>query len=284
MVRKLAMSCIKGGVGKTTCSCGIAQALQRRGYKVGIVEIDITGSSLWKALGLKEPPPLQTDTAREKILPSVVNGIEVFTIASYYKARGILILPGEDSQIEVNGKVITLKGTGKYNQVGQMLATVAFSGDLDYLVYDLPPNYGDDMRSLWDNVGDPWGVIIISQPTSLSEEGLAKTLDMLKFKQLPLLGLIVNMDGVECPQCGTHFNPFLDTENLENAGLPIIERIPFTKDPVPYFDKVAAWLEKARPQKLGELSMTQKLIRRLEKGVGTAIAPTIAKHAIKKGN
>jgi Mrp family chromosome partitioning ATPase len=278
------ISAIKGGVGKTTTSCGIALALHRRGYKVGIVEIDITGSSLWKGLGLAEPPPLETDTAREKILPSIVKGIEVFTIASYFKARGILVVPGDDMRVEVNGETRTLNGTGKYRMVGQMLETVDFSPDLDYLIYDLPPNYGDDMRSLWDNVHDPWGVIIVSQPTSLSEEGLAKTLDMLTFKELPLLGLVVNMDGAECPECHAHFNPFLDSESLESVKIPTIARIPFTKNPEPYFDVIAAYLETATPKKLGDLSALQKLLRKIDRGVGTTIGPAIAKQMVKRRN
>jgi ATP-binding protein involved in chromosome partitioning len=277
-MKRIMVSALKGGVGKTTTSCGIALALQRRGLKVGLTEIDITGSSIWKALGLSEPPPIETDTAAQKIIPSTVKGIEVFTIASYYAARGILILPGQDQVIEVDGQPKVLKGTSKYSQVMQMLESVRFSEDLDYMIYDLPPNYGDDMQSLWDNVHDVWGVVIVSQPTSLSEEGFGKTIDMLNYKKLPLLGLIVNMDGVECPECHAHFSPFTDTDTMENPGIPIIARIPFAKNLDGYFDEIAVKLEAAKPIKMGEISLLEKMRRKIDHFAGTKIAGQVAKN------
>jgi ATP-binding protein involved in chromosome partitioning len=282
MTKRIAVVCIKGGVGKTTVTCGVALALRRLGRKVGVAEIDITGSSIWKALGLSEPPPIETDTAAEKIIPSPVQGLEVFTIASYYKSDSALILWGEDTEIVVDGQVKKLKGTGRKEQVTQMLEAVRFSADLDYLLYDLPPAIGDEMLSLWKSVHDIWGALVVSQPTALSRGGVRKTLDLLTYYKLPLLGLVVNMDGVVCPECHAHFNPFADTESLEDVGIPIIERIPFTKDPQPYFDRVASYIEDAKPVRLGGLTMMQRLARSVDGFVGRRIAPVIASHAVKK--
>jgi ATP-binding protein involved in chromosome partitioning len=278
MIKRILVVCIKGGVGKTTVTCGVGLALKRRGRKVGIAEIDITGASIWKALGLTEPPPLECDTAAEKIIASKVKDMEIFTIASYYKARSALVLSGADDVVMVDGEAVSMEGTGKKGQVEQMLNDVRFSDDLDYLLYDLPPTIGDEILTLLDTVRDVWGVVIVSQPTSMSMEGLAKTVDLLTFKKLPLLGLIVNMDGVVCLECHAKFNPFADIEDLSNPGMPVIGRIPFTKELEPYFDQVAEYIEKAKPKKMGGLTLTQRIIDRVEMAAVPAVATKVLRH------
>lgn len=282
MIKRILVVCIKGGVGKTTVTCGVGLALKRRGRKVGIAEIDITGASIWKALGLAEPPLLECDTAAEKIIASKVKGIEIFTIASYYKARSALVLSGADDVVMVDGEAVNMDGTGKKGQVEQMLDDVRFSDDLDYLLYDLPPTIGDEIITLWEKVHDIWGVIIVSQPTTMSVEGLAKTVDLLTFKKLPLLGLIVNMDGVVCPECHHHFNPFADIEDPSSPGVPLIGRIPFTKKLEPYFDRVAEYIERAKPKRMGGLSLTQRIIDRVEMAAVPAVASKVVRHFAKK--
>jgi ATP-binding protein involved in chromosome partitioning len=282
MIKRILVVCIKGGVGKTTVTCGVGLALKRRGRKVGIAEIDITGASIWKALGLTEPPPLECDTAAEKIIASKVKDMEIFTIASYYKARSALVLSGADDVVMVDGEAVSMEGTGKKGQVEQMLNDVRFSDDLDYLLYDLPPTIGDEILTLLDTVRDVWGVVIVSQPTSMSMEGLAKTVDLLTFKKLPLLGLIVNMDGVVCPECQHHFNPFADIEDLSSPGMPVIGRIPFTKELEPYFDRIAEYIENAKPKKMGSLSVTQRLIERVEMAAVPKVASRMVRTMTKK--
>lgn len=281
-MRKLAIVSIKGGVGKTTITCGLAFALKRLGRKVGICEVDITGASLYRALGLREPPSIRIQTGQELIIPSNVEGLEIFTIASCF-GDGALMWRGGESEVIVDGERKILKGTGRYELIRQIIRDVKFSDDIDYLLYDLPPSSGDEVISLWDNLQDLYGVIIVTQPTYLSAGGLSKTLKMLYFKELPLLGVIINMDSVICPKCGEKFVPFIDTEEIslfieigsKRISLPILGRVPFSKDLERYFDEIALKIEKGRPKRLGE-TMTERAIKKMERAGLRILAPIIA--------
>lgn len=231
-MKAIGIASLKGGTGKTTVCAYLGLALRDMGYRVGFLDIDVSGANLPQALGLKEAPPLGRDTRAERIVPARVEGYEIFSLASHF-GKGAVLWRGGEENIEFQGETIELRGTGRYELVRQMIQRTAFSPDLDYLLVDLPPSTGDEVISLWEHIQNLWGVVLVCQPAALAFEDMERTLNMLEARRLPLLGLVGNMSGVRCPKCGETFSPFLDSNPhigrfCRDRGVPLLGTMPFT--------------------------------------------------------
>lgn len=233
MLKILCMS-PKGGVGKSTCAAGLGKALSQKGYKVGFMDVDISGSNLPAALGMSEPfPHPEVDLAREKMFPVKYDGFEVFSLAFRF-GKAAILWRDADQIVHSVGKNIAIKGTGRYELVRQMVENVEFS-PLDYLIFDLPPNTAGEVLSLFEHVPDIHGCILVSQPTNLSVEDIERALDMVRIQKLPLLGLVGNMTEAVCPHCGASYYPF-NSPGVELAAfcshnhLPLLVTIPLSPD------------------------------------------------------
>ena len=274
LMRVIATLALKGGTGKTTVVANLGFALRDKRYKVGLLDIDITSSTLPRALGLKTPPRVETDPKRSKLLPSKVMGLEVFSLSSHFGTGAVLWEDGEMGT-NIDGEFVPFKGTGRKELVKQMLRDVSFSADNDYLLLDLPPSSGGEVLSLWENLPEFYGAILVCQPTSMSMEGMERTLDMIKTKKLPVIGLVSNMAGVVCPECHHEFSPFLNTVDLKEfcarTKIPFLISIPLTNDQEKLkncFRELATIVERTTPVKLWELSVFEKLSLKMEMLVG----------------
>jgi ATP-binding protein involved in chromosome partitioning len=224
----VAMS-MKGGVGKTTTAIGLANALKRRGYKVGILDVDVHGSAMPRALQLHKDPgydPLLGGQLR----PARVDGLQMFSIG---------LLFAEDTPNMWDGPM-------KLAAVEQVTThSIAWDADLEWLVVDSPPTSGDEVQSLLGNMPNIFGAVIVTQPNDLSLLGDVKTLNLLRETQTPVCGLLANMSGYTCPHCGKESNPFdretVDIEALaDEFGVPYLGEVPFAPESerAPVLDKV----------------------------------------------
>jgi ATP-binding protein involved in chromosome partitioning len=245
-VRSIGVWSVKGGVGKTTVCAGLALALRDRGLRVGVLDLDVCGSNIPTALGLDERRA-EVDTARQVLLPVREKGLEVFSV-SMVLGKGALLWAG--------GGDAGLPGTGRYDLVAQILRDVAFSPDLDYLLMDIPPGSGDEALSLWDNLPDLWGILVVCQPTALALEDLRRTLEAVEAKRLPLLGAVVNMAYAPCPRCGERVVPWRDAADAEGfcraAGVPLLGSLPMAQGRdalAPHFAALAEAVLTAQPQR-----------------------------------
>jgi len=178
----------KGGVGKSSFAALLAIALQRKGYKVGIMDADITGPSIPKLFGINNPPE-QTEFG---ILPvKSKTGIEIMSMN--------LLLPVEDDPVIWRGPLIS-------NVINQFWDDVVW-GDLDYLIVDLPPGTGDAPLTVLQTLSLD-GVLIVTSPQDLANMVVRKAIKMANKMDIPVLGIVENMSYFSCPGCGKKINIF----------------------------------------------------------------------------
>src|SRR2546421_7121988 len=182
----IAVASGKGGVGKSTVATNLAATLARCGSKVGLLDADIYGPTIPLMMGADEQPALQG----EKIIPIERFGVKLMSMGFFLE----------------EGKAVVWRGPmiGKF--LNQILADVLWE-ELDYLIVDLPPGTGDAAMSLAQLI-PLTGVVIVMTPQDVAQTIANKAVDM--FRQLeaaggrhvPILGVVENMSGFICPNCG----------------------------------------------------------------------------------
>jgi Mrp family chromosome partitioning ATPase len=215
----LAIMSGKGGVGKSFVTAFLAVQLTRLGYKVGILDADITGPSIAKMFGLKGPLFI---TADKHVLPAVTRtGIKVVSMN--------LILEEPQMPVIVRGPIIN-------SVIRQMFQDIEW-GDLHFLLTDLPPGTADAPLTVFQSL-PLQGVIVVTTPQDLALMVVAKAINMAKtlseqLNAVKILGLIENMSYVICPHCGERMEIFGRSKALEaakKAGIPYLGAIPIDPD------------------------------------------------------
>ena len=210
----IAVNSGKGGVGKSSVTAMLAVMMARRGYKVGVLDADITGPSIPKAFGITR----KATGSEIGIMPEETHmGIKVMSIN--------LLLEHEDQPVVWRGPVLA-------GAVTQFWTDVAW-GDLDVLFIDMPPGTGDVPLTVFQSIPLD-GAVIVSTPQSLVQMVVTKAYKMAGMLNIPVLGMVENMSCVICPDCGKHIALFGEQEGLEQAaaemGLPLLAKLPMNAD------------------------------------------------------
>ena len=261
-VKRIIVSALKGGTGKTTTTVNLGKALHRSGHKVGLLDVDLVAPTLHKALGLTDPPQWDLDAVAANLLPFEVDGLYALTVASHY-GESPAVLWDEPTLIRA---------------MRELTRDVQWPA-LDYLILDSPPSSSGFMQALYDAVAsDVYGVILVFQPTDIAAADLIRTLDFIKIKKMPVIGLIANMAYCIAPS-GKTFWPFISPkvelgEVCEENGIPLLGEIPLTSAQNMIdacFDRIASFMDYANPLILKDSILT-KLYKAIAKGaVKTAI-------------
>lgn len=198
----------KGGVGKSSTTASLATAMAKRGYKVGIMDADITGPSIPKAFGMHEKA-VGTENA---LLPCVSStGIEVMSIN--------LLLDDETDPVIWRGPVIG-------GVVTQFWTDVLW--DVDYLLVDMPPGTGDVTLSVFQSIPLS-GIVVVASPQELVGMVVEKAVKMAEKMAVPIVGLVENMSYLVCPDCGRKIYLFGEGRSAEAAkkhGIPLLTQMP----------------------------------------------------------
>ena len=199
----------KGGVGKSMVTSQLAVSLRRKGYRVGILDADITGPSIPKAFGMHEKA-VGTENA---LLPCVSStGIEVMSIN--------LLLDDETDPVIWRGPVIA-------GAVKQFWTDVVWK-DVDFLFVDMPPGTSDVPLTVFQSLPVD-GIVVVASPQELVSMIVAKAVNMAEMMKVPMLGIVENMSYIVCPDCGKHINVFGDSHVDEVAAkhhLPVLAKCP----------------------------------------------------------
>ncbi|KLU70046.1 MAG: hypothetical protein RHS_4120 [Robinsoniella sp. RHS] len=178
----------KGGVGKSMVTASLANKLTAQGYRVGILDADITGPSIPKMYGLHGPA--QGDD--QGIYPMLAqNDIKVMSVN--------LLLPDEEAPVIWRGPVIS-------NMVKQFWTDVIW-GELDYLLVDMPPGTGDVPLTVFQSLPVD-GIVIVSSPQDLVRMIVKKAYSMAKSMNIRVLGIVENYSYLKCPDCGKEIKIF----------------------------------------------------------------------------
>ena len=199
----------KGGVGKSTVTSMLAVSMARKGYRVGVLDADITGPSAPTAFGVKDCQGANDDGLYPALSRS---GIQVMSIN--------LLLDDPASPVVWRGPVIA-------GAVKQFWTDVIWE-DVDYMFVDMPPGTGDVPLTVFQSLPVD-GVVIVTSPQDLVSMIVAKAVNMANLMHIPVLGFVENYSYLQCPDCGKKISVFgkshLD-EVAKEFELPILARLP----------------------------------------------------------
>jgi len=183
LTRVIAVASGKGGVGKSSVTVNLAQAMAATGLKVGVVDADIYGHSVPAMLGVADARPTQVE---EMIMPvPTASGVSVISIGQ--------LKPRRD-------QVVAWRGPMLDRALVQMLADV-YWGDLDVLLLDLPPGTGDVAISLGQHLPSA-EVLVVTTPQDAASEVAERAGTMASMMHQRVVGVIENMSYLACPHCG----------------------------------------------------------------------------------
>ncbi|MCD2323150.1 P-loop NTPase [Sphingomonas sp. IC-56] len=206
--RLIAVASGKGGVGKSTVAANLAIALAKRGRRVGLVDADIYGPSQPKLLSVEGIRP----EARDKTMIPIPTRFGVPMLS-----MGGLV---------AEGQAVAWRGPMAGSALTQMVD--ADWGDAEVLILDLPPGTGDVQLTMIQK-HKPAGAVIVSTPQDLALIDATRAIDLFTKVGVPVIGLIENMSGYACPQCGEVSHPFGEggaERAAEKMRLPFLGRVP----------------------------------------------------------
>lgn len=224
---KIAIISGKGGVGKSTVTVNLAVAFAVHGHanRVGILDADIHGPSVPKILGLTGQRLQVGPPGVFPVLGSL--GIKVVSMD--------FLLPDENAPVIWRGPL-------KMTAIRQFLSDIVW-GELDILLIDLPPGTGDEPLSVAQLLPELDGVIIVTIPSEVSQIVVKKAVTFARRLGMPIIGVVENMSGFVCPNCGAKVDIF-----RSGGGMKIAEElaIPFLGS-IPIDQKISEASDKGTP-------------------------------------
>ena len=205
----IAVASGKGGVGKSATCALLASLAAKKGYRVAVLDADITGPSIPKMFGVTE----QAMGTEEGILP-------VFSKSGIQMMSMNLLLEDETQPVLWRGALIA-------GAAVQFWTDVLWK-DVDYMFVDMPPGTGDVPLSIYQSLPLS-GIVMVTTPQDLVKMIVDKAVNMAKKMNLPVLGLVENMSYISCPCCGKVIEPFGQSKAAafaQEAGIPAVARMP----------------------------------------------------------
>ena len=199
----------KGGVGKSMVTATLANRMAEKGFRVGILDADITGPSIPKAFGLHG----HAEASEWGLFPvKTAAGIGVMSLN--------LLMKNETDPVVWRGPLIS-------GAVKQFWTDVIW-GDVDYMFIDMPPGTGDVALTVFQSIPVD-GIVIVTSPQELVGMIVEKAVNMAKMMDVPVLALVENMSYITCPDCGKEIHVFGEShidEIAQKHGVETVARMP----------------------------------------------------------
>ena len=199
----------KGGVGKSFVTASLANTMRKAGYRVGIMDADITGPSIPKMFGV-HGPAVGDDRGTYPMLSD--QGMKIMSIN--------LLLESEESPVIWRGPVIA-------GVVKQFWTDIIWD-ELDYLFVDMPPGTGDVPLTVFQSLPVD-GIVIVSSPQELVQMIVKKAYHMAEMMDIPVLGVIENYSYLNCPDCGKKIELFGESKidaTAKELGIAVLAKLP----------------------------------------------------------
>ena len=200
----------KGGVGKSLVTSLLACAVQQAGKQTAILDADITGPSIPRMFGAKEPA-LGNDEGL--LFPAQSEGgVRLMSIN--------LLLDEDTAPVIWRGPVIA--------GVVKQFWTDVIWGNVDYMFVDMPPGTGDVPLTVFQSLPVD-AIVVVTTPQSLVSMIVEKAVNMASMMQVPVLGVVENMSYAKCPDCGRELYVFGESHVADIAakhGIPLLGRLP----------------------------------------------------------
>lgn len=201
----------KGGVGKSTVAANIAMSLALKGYKTGLLDVDIHGPSIPTIFGLENQ---RIQITENEILPlGFGDNLKIISIG--------FLIDNADS-------AIIWRGPAKAGVIKQFINDVDW-GELDYLIVDCPPGTGDEPLSVIQLLEDVTGAVIVTTPQKLAIADVRKSVNFCEKVNVTVLGVIENMSGFVCPDCNKTVEIFKSgggEKMAKDMNVPFLGKIP----------------------------------------------------------
>lgn len=211
---KIAVMSGKGGVGKSTVAANLAEAFQKRGFKTGILDVDIHGPNIPKMLGVEDET---VAIENNKMIPVLTkSGIEVMSMAFL---------------LESSETPIIWRGPQKAGTIKQLMRDVEWA-NLDVLIIDNPPGTGDEPLTVLQSLPNVDAVVMVTTPNSVSQDDVLKCVSMVKQLHIKNIGLVENMAYYVCPHCSEEIAIFGESDGENFADLmdiSYLEKLPLTE-------------------------------------------------------
>ncbi len=209
----IAVASGKGGVGKSTVAANLAVQLARDGAKVGLLDADIYGPSIPLMFGLEnaKPSARQAGENKVKMIPLEAEGIKIMSI-------GFLVDPDT---------AVVWRGPMASGALKQFMTDVDW-GELDYLIFDLPPGTGDIQLTLVQSISLT-GAVIVTTPQDVALADARKGIRMFEKVHVPVLGIVENMSYFICSHCGEREEIFAHgggRKAADNFEVPFLGELP----------------------------------------------------------
>ncbi len=218
----------KGGVGKTSVTVNLAMALAKKGFRVGIMDVDIHGPDIPRMLGLSGM--LDVDQNQKLVPLQYSDKLAAISIES-------LSVNKDDA--------IIWRGPVKHSAIRQFIGDVAW-GNLDFLLIDAPPGTGDEPLTVAQIIKDAQAVIVTT-PQEVSLADVRKSINFCRVVKMGIFGLIENMSGLHCPHCNQLIDIFGSGGGERTAletGISFLGRVPFDTEMVVCGDAGVSYQEK----------------------------------------
>ena len=223
----------KGGVGKSLVTSLLAVVMNRKSYKVGILDGDITGPSIPKAFGISGKAPMDERGVHPALSKA---GISVMSIN--------LLLDEDTDPVVWRGPLVG-------GAVKQFWTDVIWD-DIDYLFIDMPPGTGDVPLTVFQSLPVD-GIIVVTSPQELVSMIVAKAVKMAELMNIPVIGLVENMSYFVCPDCGSSHHIFGESHIDQIAlthSVPVLAKLPI--DPT-----IASFVDEGRIEELSGYGLEQ---------------------------
>ncbi len=206
----------KGGVGKSTVTMGLAQALKGRGASVAILDADFNGPCQAHLAGLDAHPWIPSPQGLA--VPRRQDGIGVVSMGSLVPASQ----PVSFSTVS-HGDEHVWRSTKEFAVLGQLLSSMAW-GSLDFLLFDLPPGAERTVQYA-DFLPSGVSFVLVTVPSDISRSVVARSVSALAGTSAQMLGYVENMAGYFCRDCG-EIKPLFPSSGTK-LDLPLLGRVPF---------------------------------------------------------